>query len=133
MVYPRKWGGNRNKKYCSAWCRNKYSSTTETANGMSKIRGRLYRDKRRKKLLDAYGGRCACCGEFRQEFLTLEHIGGGGRKHYLKRGAGVYIDVKRTGYPKDRFELLCMNCNFAGSRGRVCPHMSEVAIMVLSA
>src|SRR5258708_37086796 len=30
--------------------------------------------------LNAYGGKCECCGEERFEFLAIDHIGGGGNK-----------------------------------------------------
>jgi hypothetical protein len=37
-----------------------------------------YRVRMRAELHAAYGGRCACCGEARPEFLTIDHIYGDG-------------------------------------------------------
>lgn len=39
--------------------------------------------KRRMRLeaLQAYGGKCACCGESNVEFLAIDHINGNGNKH----------------------------------------------------
>jgi hypothetical protein len=39
-------------------------------------------------------------------------------------GADKDIEEFYRGYPKDNFQLLCMNCNFAkGHRGE-CPHQT---------
>ncbi len=54
--------------------------------------------KNRKKLRDAalnvYGRACSCCKETIDEFLTIDHIRGGGTKHrsQIKSGGGVSID-----------------------------------------
>lgn len=86
--------------------------------------GRQYRKKLRLEAVAAYGGRCACCGEERPEFLTIDHIHGGGKKHQRESGGtkAILRELKRMGWPKDRFQLLCYNCNCAkGFYGR-CPH-----------
>ena len=77
----------------------------------------------RKKLFDAYGGACACCGENTKEFLELDHINGGGSKHFEQRGAiALYRDVIREHCPSI-YRILCANCNRGRSRnGGVCPH-----------
>ncbi|MFA5380295.1 MAG: hypothetical protein WC455_31325 [Dehalococcoidia bacterium] len=79
--------------------------------------------ERRNTLIDGYGGKCVCCGETTREFLTLEHINGGGRAHRRSLGGSkaVYQDVIDRGFPPE-FTLLCMNCNFAKRFGRKCPH-----------
>lgn len=79
----------------------------------------------RQELLDAYGRRCACCGESEPAFLTLDHINGGGKKDRAQipdGQRGLYRKLKKLGWPTDRFRLLCMNCNFATRRGTPCPH-----------
>jgi hypothetical protein len=88
-------------------------------------RGRKYVSQ--QELIDAYDGVCACCGETETAFLTLDHIGGGGRKHrktYAGKNAALEIrkELKAQGWPKDKYRLLCMNCNFATRHGRTCPH-----------
>lgn len=83
------------------------------------------RRNRRLKLemLQAYGPNCACCGEAHIEFLTLEHLNGDGKAHRREVGAsGVYADLKRRGWPRDGYTVLCMNCNWASRGGRTCPH-----------
>jgi len=34
------------------------------------------RFNRRKRVLDHYGGKCACCENTQYEFLSIDHIGG---------------------------------------------------------
>lgn len=92
-----------------------------------------YREKKKRRLkkykydaLSNYGGkppRCACCGEDRYEFLTLDHIDGGGNRHRreLKCGHKIYTWMKQNNYPKG-FRVLCMNCNFAIGIHKNCPH-----------
>jgi len=77
-------------------------------------------------LFEAYGGRkCACCGETRSEFLTIDHLVPAGARHHKTRcGVGLYRWLKKQGYPSG-YRVLCMNCNFAiGHFGR-CPHEAE--------
>jgi DNA-directed RNA polymerase subunit M/transcription elongation factor TFIIS len=74
---------------------------------------------------NAYGGKCACCGEAQFIFLAIDHIFEGGRQERLqsglKGGDSFYAWLKKQGYPKDSFQLLCFNCNWARSHGG-CPH-----------
>jgi len=77
----------------------------------------------------AYGGwRCECCGEDHIEFLTIDHINGGGRKDRERyKGTGAfYRHLRSEGFPAG-FRVLCMNCNFAKTRGELCPHEYERA------
>ncbi len=85
------------------------------------------RDRLRFETLVAYSGpvpACACCGEDRLVFLTLDHIDGGGnaerRMAGHRGGPQWYRLLRRTGYPPG-LRVLCWNCNFAVHRG-VCPH-----------
>ena len=86
-----------------------------------------WRPRIRAELLAAYGGKCACCGEAQQEFLGVDHIDRDGaqerRRYSVVRGggAGFYSWLKSQGWPKERYQLLCMNCNFARRSG-ICPH-----------
>ena len=34
----------------------------------------------------------------------------------------MYLELKKLGWPKDRFRLLCTNCNQARAYFGVCPH-----------
>ncbi len=84
-----------------------------------------YRQRRRKfrqQVLEAYGGKCVCCGETTPEFLTIDHIFKDGAAHRREIGNDLYPWLVRNGFPKDRFRLLCMNCNLAIGQHGKCPH-----------
>lgn len=82
-----------------------------------------YYRKQKQIVVDAYGGKCFCCGETHFEFLTIDHIHGGGRKDRAKRtGSGFYVRLVKEGFPKDKYRLACMNCNFALGKYGHCPH-----------
>lgn len=86
----------------------------------------------RIEVLNSYGHRCICCGENREPFLTIEHVRGDGAKHRREVKRRVYEDLKRRGFPKDGYTILCWNCNCAKSGGRICPHVSELVKMEVS-
>jgi len=83
------------------------------------------------KVINAYGGKCACCGETKQEFLALDHVYGDGGDHRRQLAAErgvkrvrcdtVYQEAVKAGYP-DSYRILCMNCNFAYGAYGYCPH-----------
>lgn len=80
------------------------------------------------EMIFAYGGRCSCCGESEEQFLTLEHKNHDGVAHRRTNnfgGVGVWRDLKRRGWPKDAYTIFCWNCNLATKNGDPCPH--EVA------
>lgn len=79
------------------------------------------------EVIDAYGGRCACCGESAIEFMTIDHTDGGGSDHRKKtgKGRGIYKDLKARGFPKDGFQVLCFNCNIALGFYGYCPHRPD--------
>lgn len=93
------------------------------------------RRRLREQVIEAYGGRCECCGEARQEFLAVDHIAGDGAAHrrQLPGGNSFYRWLRRNGFPKDRFRLLCHNCNFARGHYGYCPHETERASAFLIA
>lgn len=88
------------------------------------------RDRNRRSRLDAlrhYSAgvpACKCCGESLLEFLTIDHIGGGGTEHRRElrgRVSSIYLWLKRRGYPEG-YRVLCMNCNFSLGMYGYCPH-----------
>lgn len=91
----------------------------------NKDKARNYRKKYRLKVLENYGNKCECCGENNQDFLTIDHVNGGGTQHRkeIKVHAGYhfYIWLIKNNYPSG-YQVLCYNCHLAKSyRGR-CPH-----------
>lgn len=66
---------------------------------------------------------CACCGEHRFQFLSLDHINGDGaahRRQLKKDGRALYRDLKKRNFPKG-FQVLCYNCNHAKGKLLECP------------
>jgi hypothetical protein len=87
------------------------------------------RDRSRLRILAHYSQgtmRCACCSEPRIEFLTIDHIDGGGHRHRKEVGSGnkFYLWIIRNDFP-DGFRVLCMNCNLSLGRRGYCPHDRE--------
>ena len=59
-----------------------YSRQWHLDNGEKHRRMGLENRRRlRASLFNHYGWSCACCGEDRYEFLSIDHINGGGAKH----------------------------------------------------
>ena len=90
----------------------------------------LYRKKSRFDALKYYSkGKftCNCCGEDDYNFLSIDHIHGGGTKE-RKEGKGgghfLYRRLKKEGYPKG-FQVLCYNCNVAKGIFKICPHKKK--------
>ena len=86
---------------------------------------KLYYSGIRKKVLSFYGKgdpQCECCGEKILEFLSIDHIGGGGTKHRQKIGFGrIYYWIIQNNFPNG-FRVLCHNCNQAIGLYGKCPH-----------
>jgi len=80
-------------------------------------------------VIDAYGGKCACCGETRKEYLTIDHVDGGGEKHKREMGFSTstqfYRWLKKNNYPEG-FQVLCFNCNCGKHAYSVCPHNKDI-------
>lgn len=88
-------------------------------------RVRVYWQRQRQEVLDAYGRECACCGEDIEEFLSIDHMDGSGAAHRkelgMKGGGQFYGWLRREGFPEG-FQTLCMNCNHAKGHYGKCPH-----------
>ena len=92
-------------------------------------RSAKYRLRLRFEVLEHYSKgspKCACpgCSENHIEFLSLDHIAGGGakeRKQTGRVGASHYRWLKLNGYPIG-YRVLCHNCNQALGLYGYCPH-----------
>lgn len=79
------------------------------------------------EVIENYDGKCACCGIDIFEFLTIDHKNNDGAKHRQELGATggggrIYKWLQKEGYPKDNFQLLCMNCNGCKGHNGFCLH-----------
>lgn len=92
--------------------------------------GPVLRQRRRNKIrekrlrfIEMYGGECECCGETTYEFLALDHIHGGGRKHRMEKSSHqIYTDALTNPQGKKLYRVLCHNCNQAKGLYGYCPH-----------
>lgn len=82
--------------------------------------------KLRFKAINAYGRICECCGVDQYEFLSLDHVLGGGRKHIESIKGNIYSWAKKNNYPSD-LRLLCLGCNQGREiNGGECPHKCKL-------
>ena len=123
----------RRQKSCSGHClecsRKQDKDWRQRNPEESRAASRRYHERLRAEMLAAYGSRCACCGELRAYFLTLDHVLGDGAAERGRTGAYMLIgELRRRGWPKDGYQLLCFNCNCA-KRDRVfCPCSLEYVL-----
>jgi hypothetical protein len=111
-------GGRRRCDVCRA------RAARRTVNAAAKLR---------RNVLEAYGGRCTCCGLEDMDFLSLDHVNNdGAEERQLLRSQGLptkgpafYRWPARNAYPQD-LQVLCFNRNFAeGLDGGICPPRSR--------
>jgi predicted restriction endonuclease len=118
------------KVYMDSW-RNKNQdkilSYAENHRVKKRERERTRRKELRTECITHYGGKCACCGEKRYEFLAIDHINGGGskmRKGIRKGGNSFYLWIIKNSFPTD-LRILCHNCNLSLGFYGYCPHKKE--------
>lgn len=123
---------DRINAYTKRWIeanRDKHNRYTKKSNDAHKeyrrIKSRERFQRRKDKVYDHFGRICVCCGETHIEFLTIDHINGGGLAHRRKVGpSSMYKWLIDNNFP-DGFRILCMNCNFALGRYDHCPHKEK--------
>lgn len=87
---------------------------------------KLKRISLKLEIIAAYGGKCICCKCKTIEFLTIDHIDGGGAKHRKQVDSNVFYQwLKKNSYPKDNYQILCFNCNYAKHICGICPHQQN--------
>lgn len=102
------------------WSRNNRDRALEAwRNSVNRANKRI-----RIEVINEYGGRCVCCSVDETKFLSIDHVDNDGAAHRQKVGSGaaVYRWLKKHGCPKDKFQLLCHNCNHGKAYLSACPH-----------
>lgn len=106
----------RRSEYSHDWhIKNKKKNNLRIANNHK---------KKRMLCIEHYGGKCACCGENRYEFLAIDHLSGGGRNHRKEIGAKIERWIIKNDFPEG-FRILCHNCNQSLGLYGYCPHDIE--------
>ncbi len=73
---------------------------------------RKYTQKLRLTVIEGYGGKCEICGEDNPYFLTIHHKFNDGNIERKKMAwKKLYRKLRDEGFPRDRYQLLCWNCN----------------------
>lgn len=128
---------DRPRAFCNKKCYGEWRSVNIAGSQVHNWKGGITEDKNayaravrkalRMQFIEAYGGKCICCGITEWQFLTVEHINRDGKAHrqIYRSSAQVLADLRRRGWPKEGYELLCFNCNRARWEHGVCPHVEE--------
>ncbi len=122
--------GKRGRFGLNAWCKECAYMAQVAWREHNKEKYQKYhkehRLKTRKKVLQAYGDECKCCGENTPKFLAFDHINNDGKEHRKTVGSGnaMYLFLIKKGYPDD-IQILCHNCNLAKTYYGRCPHEHE--------
>lgn len=113
----------------------------ESEDYLKKARERAKKNRRKLKLLvlSHYGTnppRCTCPNCYYHnhdcpiEFLSIDHIHGGGINHRKRVGTGnyFYFWLRKNNFPEG-YQVLCHNCN----QGRqlndgICPHKESIVV-----
>jgi hypothetical protein len=86
---------------------------------------RARNERLRLECIAAYGGRCVCCGEDHPRLLTIDHVNDDGayERKSIRSLPVLIAKLKREGWPRDRYQIMCFNCNCGRAHnGGVCPH-----------
>jgi hypothetical protein len=118
-------GYNSRCKVCSRAYVNQNRATRPEA--VRKRQRELY-SLRRMRVINHYGGKCACCLITEPVFLTVDHYNDDGSKHRDNLPFGgtagvIYNWIIKNEFPAT-FQILCFNCNYAKAHGG-CPHNNE--------
>ena len=115
---------------CKSWCKDcqksYYAKRRHLYLPKKRESGRTTSRALRMEILQHYSGIfpcCACCEENRIEFLSVDHINGGGSKH-KREVKDLYRWMKKNNFPEG-FRILCHNCNQSRGAYGYCPHEKE--------
>lgn len=126
------WKSSSTADGLGAWCRNCHKDNQEQNRNNRKSAGLLtlstleYRRLRLEVLTHYSSGepQCECCGEKKIEFLAIDHINGGGRKHRASLKTSIYRYLRKHGYPSG-YRVMCHNCNQSLGQYGYCPHKTK--------
>jgi len=76
-------------------------------------------------VMETLGGKCACCGETHPAFLTLDHVQNDGAKDRRLHRHLLMRRIINEGFPRDKYQVLCWNCNAAKHFAGACPHQQS--------
>lgn len=107
---------------CNASKMFNYGICIHNLNSYSNKRNK-YRMNRKKKVIELYGGKCACCGISEHDFLSIDHINNDGHND---RHSNFYQKLLKT-TKRDDLQILCWNCNTSKLILGQCEHINRGA------
>lgn len=114
--------------YCKE-CTREYNKEYRKTHPELKDKKKKYWIEYRLKVLSYYSNgelKCNCCGENIYEFLSIDHIDGGGNSHRKELGSKyIYSWLIQNNFPEG-FQVLCHNCNMAKAFYGECPHKAKL-------
>lgn len=122
-IYPRTseffMSGGKRQSFPTTLCKN----CRNQAEYLKKKAARL-------KALQHYSGSvvpfCQCCSESAVEFLTFDHINGGGNQHRKQlHREDIVRYLTKANFPSG-FRVLCQNCNSSLGFHGYCPHQTPL-------
>ena len=80
----------------------------------NRARGRLWREQRRRRILDRFGGKCAWpgCEWTDVRALQIDHINGGGHRQRQQMGSDSVRYFQYVEEHPQEFQILCANHNW---------------------
>lgn len=120
-AYLKQWRA-KNRDRILKMERERYHAQTAEQKAEKVAKNKARRIRLRQEAIKHYGGKCACCSETLEQFLCIDHIGGGGNQHrkiISTKSIGEWLYV--NDYPEG-FQVLCHNCNMAEGIYGKCPH-----------
>ena len=78
----------------------------------TKEQQRAERERLKAEVYAAYGNECAGCGLTEKACLTIDHIHDNGAEERKRIGTDIIRWLRRHGFPKDDYQILCHNCQW---------------------
>lgn len=120
----------KHKDQLLAYWRKYHLKHHDRRNESRRKRAHLQTRLQKLQVLQAYGGKCECCGETRWPLLTIEHKRNDGSKD---RRNNFYKRLIERGCPKNLgLGVLCYNCNCSRGHFDTCPHKDPRKFQSLS-
>ena len=97
-------------------CRREYHQQYTQRPGVQKrknLQNRQYYWRLKEKVRTLLGRVCILCGCEEERWLTIDHIGGGGKEHVKQCNGmeGVCRAILKDPHAKKKYRTLCYGCN----------------------
>lgn len=113
---------------CSTCKQNPRPSFSNRCKECARLYGRVWYRKQKQTTLEYYGGKCVCCGEDNEKFLTIDHVYNDGFEYRKKMTHKIWRWAINNNFP-DTLQILCWNCNMGKAHNNgVCPHKDVVKL-----